>query len=1102
LAKAGLAVKNSIVMASKSSISLSVIVLSSVFLSSSLSAPMPQNPKPYTGKGLAPAYLRCEYLVDPLGIDEPAPRLSWVVESGERGQRQTAWRLLVGSSEERLRQERGDLWDSGKVASDETIGAVYGGQPLVSHQRCFWTVKVWDKDGHESAWSKPAMWSMGLLQPADWKAEWVGYDKARQRNLPEAPLSTAKWIWHAADEPGKVPKCQRLFYYTFTLPEDVKVKQAEVCASADDGMKFAINAHLRLTTEAKNDSWRQARKAQVAAELKPGRNELRVLVENAKPGDAGLIARLTIALEDGRIIEHSTGDSWKSTDRPGDDWMNGPLDASAWPAVRVLGDYGAKPWGKLQFTDLFLPPAPCLRKEFRIDKPVARATLYATALGLVELHLNGQRVGDDYFTPGWTDYNKRVYYRTYDVTSQVRRGDNTLGAVLADGWFSGYIGYRGNRDLYGKSPRVRAQLHLEYADGSTAEVATGPDWKAATGPVLEADFLKGETYDARLECPGWDAPGGDDLHWEPVAVGSDEAHPLVQAHPGPPVRAIQEFRARKITQPKPGVFVLDLGQNFAGVPRLKVSGKPGQKITLRFAERLNPDGTIYTVNLRSARATDTYICKGQGTEVWQPRFTFHGFQYIEVTGLRGKPSKDTVIGVALSSDTPVVGAFTCSDPMLNQLHNNIYWTQRANFIDIPTDCPQRDERMGWTGDAQVYIRTATLNTDVEAFFTKWLVDLDDGQRADGQFPCVAPCVVAGNDGGPAWADAGVICPWTIYEAYGDRRALERHYGAMKRFINFCLERSTRELLPPPKYHCFGDWLSIQADTPKEVIYLAYLAQSTRLTARAAEVLGQTVEAAQYRAVFQGLRNVFNTAYVSPDGHIKGDTQAGYVLALAFDLVEGEQAKLAAKYLVEDIEQRGWHLSTGFIGTKDLMLVLSKIGRPDVAYRLLHNDTFPSWGFSIKHGATSIWERWDGWTPEKGFQDAGMNSFAHYSFGAVYQWMVENLGGIRSAAPSYKELLIAPPQDEKLKSAAVAYRSIRGLIATDWREKGGKQLFNVTIPANTTAQLALPARSVADITESGHPLAQAPGVQFLRLDGPKVILAVGSGQYSFVITRAR
>jgi alpha-L-rhamnosidase len=562
------------------------------------------------------------------------------------------------------------------------------------------------------------------------------------------------------------------------------------------------------------------------------------------------------------------------------------------------------------------------------------------------------------------------------------------------------------------------------------------------------------------------------------------------------VRVCGEFRVKAITKPTRGVYILDLGQNFAGVVRLTVSGAPGQTITLRFAERLNPDGTLYTTNLRGARATDTYVCRGGGPEVWEPRFTFHGFQYVEVTGLRAAPTPDTITGLAVSSATPVVGRFDCSDPMLNRLHHNIYWTQRANFIDIPTDCPQRDERLGWTGDAQVYIRAATLNTDVQAFFTKWLVDLEDGQRADGQFPMVAPVKVAGNDGGPAWADAGAICPWTLYEVYNDRRLLRRHYPSMTRFIEFCRQRSTPDLLPPKQYHCFGDWLSIKADTPRDVIYTAYFAHSTKLTARAALVLGKKEDAAKYNALFDRIRAAFNRAYVGPDGRIKGDTQAGYVLALAFDLLDPDRQRLAARYLVEDIEKRGGHLSTGFIGTKDLMLVLARVGRNDVAYRLLHNDTFPSWGFSIRHGATSIWERWDGWTPDKGFQDPGMNSFAHYSFGAVYQWMVENIGGIRSAGPGYRKIVIAPKPGGKLTQANIVYDSIRGRIETAWTKGDGKFTLTVSIPANTTATVFVPAARAADVTEGGRPLEGADGVKFLRMEGGHVVLAVGSGHYRF------
>ena len=910
-------------------------------------------------------------------------------------------------------------------------------------------------------------------------------------------MKDAKWIWHAADKAGNVPKCQRLFLSRLVLPEGATVKSAKVFATADDGITFAVNGLKALASEPKDDSWREVRYADITSLIQPGVNEFRVLVENAKEGPAGLLAKVVVTTETGTRITCVTDDSWKSTDRPGTDWLKWPFDTKTWPAVQTVAGYGAEPWGNLKLAGELLPPPAYLRREFRLEKPVARATLYGTALGLAEFHLNGSRVSDDYFTPGWTDYEKRVYYRAYDVTGLVRQGNNALGAILADGWFSGYVGYGRKRDLYGKWPRLRAQLRVEFADGSSAEVATGPDWRATTGPTLEADFLKGETYDAREELTGWDQSGVDASHWNPVVVGCDEVHPVVQVHPGPPVRAIQEFKPQQITEPQPSVYVLNFGQNFAGVARLKVRGAAGQKITLRFAERLNPDGTIYTTNLRSARATDTYICKGKGLEVWQPRFTFHGFQYAEVTGFKQKPTPDSVVGIALSSDTPVAGSFSCSDPMLNQLHRNIYWTQRANFIDIPTDCPQRDERLGWTGDAQVYARTATLNTDVQAFFTKWLVDLDeDGQRADGQFPCVAPVKVANDDGGPAWADAGVICPWTIYSIYDDRRELERHYPAMTRFIEFCRKRSKADLLPPDKYHCFGDWLSIKAETPKDVIYTAYFAYSTKLTAQAAEVLGKTEDSAKYNALFEKIRNAFNQAYVSSDGRIKGHTQAGYVLALAYDLVQGEKAKQAAQYLVDDIKKRDWHLSTGFIGTKDLMPVLSKIGRTDVAYRLLHNDTFPSWGFSIKQGATSIWERWDGWTPEKGFQDPGMNSFAHYSFGAVYAWMVDNIGGILRAAPAFKQILIAPKPDDKLTSASVSYRSVRGLIATDWSQANGKFLLNVTIPANTTAVVALPTASGSPITESGHSLDSATGVKLLRQEGQSALLSVGSGTYSF------
>jgi len=1041
---------------------------------------------------LSPSYLRCEYLVDPLGIDETTPRLSWLVTSKERGERQTAYQVLVADSATILDQDSGNVWNSGKVASDNTTAIVYAGRGLVSGQVCHWKVRVWDKDGKVSGWSEPAFWSMGLLDQKEWQGQWIGYDKMRHSATVTAPFMGAKWIWFSGDTFPNFPKGKREFMSELKVPGNAKVAKAELLVAADSRVWFDLNGQAVAMSHSSSKG--NARLVDVTSMMKPGANMVRVEVENAQTGPAGLIAQLTVTADDGQTYTLVTDGKWRATDKGGDNWHNRPIAATEWPGCQVIGPAGCAPWGELKYTPLLLPPPPYLRTEFNVSKTVQRAILYATALGLVDLHLNGQRVSEDRFTPGWTDYTKRVHYRAYDVTPMLLKGRNALGAILADGWYSGYIGWGQIRDHYGKKPRMRAQLQVDYTDGTHDIIASGPEWKASTGPITSADFLMGESFDARLEQK-WSEPGFDDRKWDAVVTGA-EMNPLIQWHPAPPVRAFTEVEPQSITQVHPGVYVFDIGQNFAGVVRLKVSGSPGQKITLRFAERLKPDGGIYTVNLRGAIATDTYICRGHGTEIWEPRFTFHGFQYVEITGLKSRPFKDIITGVALSSATADAGTFECSDPMLNRLAKNTYWTQRANFIDIPTDCPQRDERLGWMGDAQVYVRAATLHEDVQAFFTKWLVDVEDGQRKDGEFPMVAPVKVAGDDGGPAWADAGVICPWTIYDVYGDTRILEKHYASMARFIDFCKNRSTPDMLPPKEFHCFGDWLNIKDETPKTVICTAYFGYCTKLMARIATVLGKTDDAAKYNDLFEKIRAAFNRAYVKKDGRIEGNTQTDYVLALSFDLLDPDRQQQAAKFLVENIKKRDWHLSTGFIGTKSLMLTLARMDRNDVAYRLIYNDTFPSWGFSIKHGATSIWERWDGWTPEKGFQDPGMNSFAHYSFGAVYQWMVENIGGIQSDGPAFKHILIAPQPDDRLTFADVTYDSIHGPIETHWKWAGQFLTLKVTIPANTTATVAIPAADASSVYESGRRAMKVPGVKFLRMDPRAAVFEVPSGKYSF------
>lgn len=1040
--------------------------------------------------------LHCEHLPNPIGIGVARPRLGWVAVSERRGDSQTAWQILAASSLERLSRDDADLWDSGRVEDNRTRDHRYAGEPLRSNQSCWWKVRLWDRDGRPGPWSEPAYFSTGLLNPGDWVAQWIGWNASRPEWRQE-DFGTAQWIAHAAD-PEPPPAETRHFARSFELP--TAATSAVVLVTVDDRGTVWLNGERVFNTPNVPDGWKQARRVDITRRLRIGTNILAVTVQNASPGPSGVLLRMVVELIDGRRLELVTDSHWVSTLRPPASWGRNP-DLTTWPRVRVVGSHGVAPWGQIAAAQLLLPPARYLRGEFRIERPVRRAMLYSTALGIHDVWLNGARVSDDWFNPGWTDYGRRVYWRANDVTARVRTGTNVLGAILADGWYSGYVGYGQQRDHYGCHPRWAAQLHLEYADGSTDVIATGPGFRAATGSLLEADFLMGETCDARREPRGWSEPGFDASGWAAVDLGA-ELSPRVEWHPGPPVRVVGEFRPQAWNEPVPGVWVADLGQNFAGVVRLRVSGRPGQRIQLRFAERLNPDGTIYTENLRFARATDVYVCRGDGVEEWTPRFTFHGFQYVEVTGIEGRPADDLILGLALSSDTPLAGEFECSDPALNRLWQNILWTQRVNFIDIPTDCPQRDERLGWTGDAQAYIRAACMNADVQAFFSKWLIDLTDAQRADGQFPMVAPLKVAGDDGGPAWADAGVICPWTIWEVYGDRDLLERQYESMKRFVEFCVGRSKPNLDPPDQFHCFGDWLHIKAETPKPVIYSAYLAISADLTARAAAVLGRSDDERKYRDIFERVAAAFRAAYVKRDGRIEGDTQTAYILAFAANVLEPSQRPLAARHLAERIAERDYHLSTGFVGTRDIMLVLSAIDRHDLAYRLLHNETFPSWLFTVGQGATTIWERWDGWTPDKGFQTPGMNSFSHYAFGAVYQWMVENIGGIQSEAPGYRAVLIAPVLDPWLEWARVRYDSAAGRIVSAWRRTaGGGAQFEITIPCGVRARIVLPVVGGGDaLRESGRPVRESAEVRRLAEHDTAVEMEVGSGRYEFAALR--
>jgi alpha-L-rhamnosidase len=886
--------------------------------------------------GVRVSGLRCEYADDPLGIASRRPRLSWVIESDRRGERQTAYRVLVASSGEGLARGEGDLWDTGRVESDRSTRVVYGGRPLVSRQAAFWKVRVWDGGGSPLEWSPPARFELGLLDRSDWRAEWIG-----------------------APPPG------------------------ESAAS---------------------------------------------------------------------------------------------------------------------------PPATLLRKEVAAGRAVRRARLYASARGVYELFLNGHRVGEDLFRPGWTDYRHRIQSQTYDVGELLQEGTNALGVVLGDGWYRGHVGASG-RMSWGRVTRALVQLEIEREDGTRERIVSDGSWRAYTGgPIRMSDLLMGETYDARLDMPGWAGPGFDDGGWTAAQSEPLGDVPVVPQR-GPSVREVLELKPVSVeeTPPGSGTFVFDMGQNMVGWARLHVEGAAGQTVRLRFAERLEEDGAIYTANLRGARATDRYTLRGGGPEVYEPTFTFHGFRYVEVTGYPGTPRIDALTGVVISSLLERTGAFETSNDMINQLQSNIVWSQRGSSLEVPTDGPQRDERVGGMGDAQLFARTACFNFDVMSFLEKWLQDVHDAQNPAGGFPNLAPDppragdAAEGNDAGaPAWGDAGVIVPWTLYRCYGDARVLEESFPAMTRWIAFLQEANPDLLWVERSGPDFGDWLNVDADTPLPVLATAYFARSAFLAARTAEVLGETEKTRAYDALFDEIREAFGRAYVKADGRVEGETQTASLLALAFDLLPDETRPLTVRHLVTDIEGRDVHLSTGVVGAHLINPVLSDVGRIDLAYRLLLTDTFPSWGYSVRHGATTIWERWDGWTAETGFQDTAMNSFNHYALGSVGEWMYAVVAGIDldPERPGYKRVVLRPRPGGGLTHASGELRSLYGLILSDWTIEHDLIHWVVEVPPNTTATAHVPTSDPARVTEGGRPAGEVDGLRLLREEATAAVYELGSGWYEF------
>ena len=1058
------------------------------------------------GASVRPERLRCEYRANPAGIDTTEPRLSWVLSPSSpdaRGLRQTAYRVLVASTANTLHANRGDLWDSGKVESDQSIQVVYRGKQLESGVAAFWKVQVWDQDGQSSDWSAPAQWSMGLLRAADWQGRWIGYDEpglVRDPASPSRDLAEARWIWDVPGAQVSAPVGERYFRETFTIPDGRVVKRAICTAGADDqaqvffnGEEIAVSSNARLPFV-----------ADVSHLVHSGDNVVAVRASRSRQDrPAGLIAAIRVEFASGDPLVVLSSSHWKATAKPEPGWeMADYLDA-AWPAAKELGRYDMPPWGPAAFTAEHRLPARWLRKEFTVEKKLRRAVIYYSGLGLSELYVNDKRVGDHVLSPGLTDYDKHILYETFDITGQLVQGRNAIGLILGNGRFYAPRGDGSARNF--GYPKVLVQLNLEFEDGSHASIASDTTWKLTTdGPIRANNEYDGEEYDARMELAGLARPGFDDSKWvEAQAVLPPSG--LLVSQMAEPLRVTESIRPVSVKRLRPGVYIYDMGQNMVGWCRLRVAGPRGSQVQLRHAETLNPDGSLYVANLRTARATDIYTLKGDGTEVWEPRFTYHGFRFVELTGFPGEPTLSSLEGRVVHDDMERTADFISSNELLNKIHHNVFWGIRGNYRSIPTDCPQRDERQGWLGDRSQVSRSESYMFDVAAFYSKWMTDLADSEKPDGSIPVVSPNYWPNYYDDLTWPSTFIFVHDMLYDQYGDKRVIERDYPAMKKWIAH--ERTYLEngLMPKDQY---GDWCVPPEDpklihsqdpariTDKTLLGSTYYYYLLHTMARYARLLDRPADAADFETQAEQVNAAFQRRFFKPLAAMYDNgTQTSSVLPLYFGMVPPESRARVIDTLTRriDTESHG-HVGTGLVGAQWLMRTLSDNGQADLAYQIATQTTYPGWGYMVEKGATTIWELWNGDTA-----DPAMNSGNHVmQIGDLAVWMYEYLAGIRSdpERPGFRHVIIHPYPAGDLKFVKASHQSMYGTIVSSWQRDGDTFNLNVTVPANTTASVWLPAKDPSLVTESGQKAARAKGVRFVRTGRDAVLFEVESGIYSF------
>jgi alpha-L-rhamnosidase len=1022
---------------------------------------------------LLPIDLHCEHLGDPLGIDVRTPRLGWGLAGGGRGAVQGAWQIQVGTT-----PGAADCWDSGRVAGDIQFGVVYAGQALASCTRYHWRVRVWDGAGEAGAWSAPAWFETAYLDPAEFPGAWLGLRPADDSE--RRPLAAARLV----RPPQPHGKPVTAWHLPLELPAAAEVRSAAVHLMSE-GIDNpwgggGISRHLAVNGVQPDSGDHLPRSSVMTFDLrpwlKPGANRITL---RDFTGDA-FIALVEVVLADGTRLSQPTaaGSAWRCRGVETKESWDDPA-APGWEAPVDAGAFGAGPWPADDRRNRLdrLIPALLLRRTVTVAKPLRRARIHATACGVYELAVDGVAVADHQLAPGWTDYRKRVHYQTYDVTALLHAGDNQLSATVGDGWWCGHLALPFGCDWYGTEKALKLALHLDYADGSSEVVATGDGWEAGTGAVRLADLMEGQTTDLTV-AERWRAPVV-----QPAPAGR------LQAQPDRPVRRLMTVPVRALTEPGPGRYVLDFGQNLVGHVRLALRAPRGTRITVRHAEVLDLKGEVWTENLRSALAVDVHVCSG-GDDVFAPSLTCHGFRYAEVTGLPGGLRPEQAEAVVVGSDTPDRGTFTCDHALLNRLQANIRWGQRGNFVSIPTDCPQRDERLGWTADTQVFARTAVHNADCAAFYGKYVDDLLDAQHPGGAFPDYAPANSCPDKGRFGWACAGVVMPWTLWRCYGDTAVIARAWEGMRRFLD---QRDRTAVGDLNQDWSFGDWVSPAPQTPNEVLNPIYHAWAHRMMAEMAEATGRSADASHHRARFAAVAAAWQARHLAADGRIHtSDTQAAYACALRAGVIPAALEAAAGAYLVRAVERHGWHLNTGFLGTYCLLPALTQCGQDDAAWRILLSESMPGWLYTVKNGATTMWERWNTYSPETGPVNVGnMNSYNHYAFGAVGEWMYATIAGIDRAADDvgFKRLVIRPVPGGCARHARGEYRSLRGTVRSAWRQVGSRIELEVEVPPNCSAEVHVPtARGCAAVVHDGAtPLGGRPR---------HALFAVGAGTWRF------